>query len=106
MLFIDHGNPQVGKNNILLKHRMGANQQLDLAVLQCCKFCLSVAAFVAAGQELQDDPGTCGQRLQSFEMLTGQNFGGCHHHALATGLDGDQKRHKRHQRFSRANVAL
>ena len=62
----------------------------------------AVSPLVAAGKDVQPHPGRSGQGFQTLKVLTGEDFGRRHHHALTPCLDRDQKCQKGDQRLARA----
>ena len=106
VLFVDNDQPQIVKDNILLKHRVGADKDMNIATLQRLGLGAPVLALVTPGQDLKHHTGVIGQRFQPLKMLTCKDFCRRHHHALPTGLHGHQQRHKGHQRLARPDITL
>ena len=106
VLFIDHRKAQIAKGDIRLKHRMGADQDLDRATFQRCKLRPSFSPFVASGQKFKHHTGLLRQRAKPFKVLTRKDFCRGHQNTLPAGLDRAQKRHKGDQRLARSHVPL
>ena len=106
MLLVHHGKAQIVKHHVLLKHRMGADQDVNISGGQCGEFGPSLRPFVAAGQQCQHDARGLGQGLQAFHMLACENFCRGHHDALPARFNCCEQRHQRDQRFAGAHIPL
>ena len=106
MLLVNHRKPKIMKEDIFLKHSMGAHQNGNAPIGQGGKLGRAFRPLVAAGQNLKPDPSGGGQGSQAFVMLARQNFGRRHQNALPARLDRDQQRHKGDQGFACPNIAL
>jgi hypothetical protein len=73
---------------------------------KCLELRLALNPLVAAGQDLEPDARRRGKRREVRMVLPREDLGGRHHHPLPARLDGDEKRHQRHQRLARPHVAL
>ena len=106
MLFIDHGQGQVGEVDAGLEQRVGADRDVDLATGDARQAVLLGLAFGRGG-----DPGDLhAERFQPFVHfqieLFGQNFGRRHHRHLAARRQRRQQGERRDQRLAAADIAL
>mmetsp|Transcript_27885 Transcript_27885/g.52103 ORF Transcript_27885/g.52103 Transcript_27885/m.52103 type:complete len:508 (+) Transcript_27885:1055-2578(+) len=106
VLFINNRKAQIRKMHVSLKHRMGANQHLNIARSKCRKLGAPFRPFVASRQDLKHDTRSLRQRLQSLQVLSGQDFSRCHHDTLPARLDRNQQCHESDQGFARPDIPL
>ncbi len=106
MLLVDHGEREVAERDLVLKQRMGADHEIDLAVRKPLQRRGALLRPVAAGEQRDADAGLFGERLHGGEMLSRQNFGRGHQRGLPAGLDHGRGREQRHHRLAGPDVAL
>ncbi len=97
VLLVNDSKAQILEVHVLLKHRMGANKNLNPALLQRGQLGLALGPLVPPGEDLEHDTCRLGLRAQPIQMLPREDFGGRHHNALPAGLYRCQQRHHRHQ---------
>ncbi len=74
VLLVDHGEQEVLERDVVLDHRMGADQDIDFARRQILQDLLPPLALVAPRQQHQPDAGGLGERRKGRRMLPRQNF--------------------------------
>ena len=93
--------------HVLLEHRMGADQDLDLARRPAPPASPPAPRPLSRPVSISSrTPARLGQRAQPVQVLAREDLGRGHHHALPARLDRDQQRHERDQRLARADIAL
>ena len=87
MLFVDHGEREIAKFDLLLEQRMGADEHMGVAEDELFKDILALAAALATGQDGDIDPGRRRERRDGLEMLPRQEFGRGHQRRLAADFN-------------------
>ena len=106
MLLVDNGEPQLCKDHVLLKERVGANGQLRHAGFDGFQRGLLFFLLQAARQPRNGDPLRFEQRRELAVMLLGENLRRRHEGALITRLDGLQGGQRGHHGLAAAHIAL
>ena len=106
MLFVNDCDSQILVPHLLLKNCMGPDQNIDRTIHQSHQGRFANLALVASGEDREIDRKAVQQFLQTFIMLTRQYFCRSQKRALISGFYSGEQRHQRHQRLSRANIAL
>src|SRR5581483_7532617 len=87
MLLVDDRESEIVKGDLLLKQRMGADKEIDVAEGQSIENILALIAAFAAGQDSYTKIGGLGERRNGVEMLTGEYYGRRHERCLPACLD-------------------
>ncbi|HLG08681.1 MAG TPA: hypothetical protein VI409_08450, partial [Gaiellaceae bacterium] len=74
MLLVDHHKGEVFEGNVLLDHRMRADDDVDLATRNRSEHVLARLAFVAAGQHRDAQARLCRKRRDRRLMLARENL--------------------------------
>jgi hypothetical protein len=69
VLFVDDGKAQVGEGDVVLEHRVGAHENLDVARRQRAQFRRPLRPLVGARQDLDHDARLLGHRFEVGVML-------------------------------------
>ena len=106
MLFIDHGERERLERHIVLDQRVGADQEIDLAVRQPRQQFAALLALLAAGEDRHPHAGTFGERRDGLDVLAREDFRRRHQRGLLAHLGDRGGRQQRHHGLARADVAL
>ena len=87
VLLVDDGQREIVEDDVLLKQRMGADHDVDVAEREAIENGLALAAALAAGEDGDADAGGFGERRDGLAVLAGENFGRRHQRRLPPGLD-------------------
>ena len=106
VLLIDDHKAKVAVGHAVLKDRVGADKNVNLAIHQPHQQPFTLTPLGAPGQ--QCDFGSGGRRhpAQRLEMLAREDFGGRKQRRLLASLDRDQHRFERDHGLARADIAL
>ena len=98
---------KIAEGDLLLKQRMGAEQQIDVAERQ------AIEDFGCARRRARGPvrmatcrPAASAKRRDGLEMLAGEDFGRRHEGGLASGFDHGRGGEQRHHGLAGADIAL
>ncbi len=103
VLLVDHRQRQVAVFDRVLEQRMGADDDLDGAVLDAAQQAGALLALDRAGQQRDRQRAQVGQ---GAVVLLGQHLGRRHQGGLLAGLHRAQHRQQRDQGLAGADIAL
>ena len=106
MLLVDHGERQRLEDDVVLDQRMGADQQIDLAVGKPRQQFAPLLALFAAGEDRDPQAGALGQRRDGLDVLARQDFGRRHQRGLLADLGDGGGRQQRHHGLAGSDIAL
>ncbi len=106
VLLVDDGQRQIAEHDVILKQRMGADDEIDVADGEAGEDFRPLLAALAAGQDGDANAGGLGEFLYGGEVLPRQDFGWRHQRRLPAGFDHGRGGKQRHYGFSRADVAV
>ena len=106
VLFVDDGQGEIVERHLVLKQRMGAEQQVDVAEREPVEDFRARAAALAPGEDGDVEACGLGQRRDGGEMLAGEQLGRRHERRLPAGLDHRRRGEQRHHRLAGADIAL
>ena len=106
MLLVDDGEREIVECDVVLKQRVGADQEIDLAVREPRENVVALLAALAAGQDGDAEAGGFGERCDGVEMLAGEDFGRRHQRGLPAGFDHGRGGQQRDHCLARADIAL
>src|SRR5262249_60172003 len=87
MLFVDCGQREIAKLDLLLEQGMGADQHVDLAQGQPSKDVIALASALATSEDGDVYVGRSGDRRKGIEMLSRQNFSRSHQGCLPASFN-------------------
>ena len=106
MLLVDDGEAEVGEDDILLKQRVRADDDVEFACRQPRQRRATFRRLVAPGHQGHTQASFFGERRHPVEMLARQDFRRRHHRRLPPRFDHLGHRKQGHDRLARADVAL
>ena len=106
VLFVDNGEREIVKRDVVLEQRVRADDKIDLAGGKRRQNLGAFAAALAAGEDGDADAGGGRQPRDGGKMLTRQNFGRRHQRRLAAGLDHGRGGKQRHHGLAGADVTV
>ena len=106
VLLVDDGEREVVERHLVLEQRMGADEEIDIALGEAISSVGALPPALAAGEDGDAHAGSGGQRRDSVEMLAGEDFGRRHQGSLAAGLDHGRRRKQRYHRLAGADIAM
>ncbi len=106
VLLVDHHQAQILECDLLLEQRMGADQNVDTALLERVHDLGALAAFLAAGEQRDAQAASLAERADGPKVLARQQLGRRHQCGLRAGLDRSRHGQQRHHRFAAADIAL
>src|SRR3974390_927405 len=87
VLLVDDGDREIAESDLVLKQRMRADDEIDLAECEAVEDVLPFAAALASGERGDADACSFRQRRYRIEMLARQYFRRRHECCLPSGLD-------------------
>ncbi len=106
VLLVDDGERQIAEHDVLLEHRVGADEDMNVSERQPLENVAALRPAFPAGENGDIDAGGRRQRRHGVEMLACQQFGRRHQGGLPAGFDHGRRRQKRHHRLAGADIAL
>ena len=106
VLLVDDGEREIVKRHVVLKQRVGADDEIDIAGGERRQNLRAFAAALAAGEDGEADAGGRRQPRDGGEMLPRQNFGRRHERRLPAGLDHGRGGKERDHGLAGADVAM
>jgi hypothetical protein len=106
VLFVDHCQLQALEDDVVLKERVGADDDLDLAGGEPGQLLLAGRALVAAGDQHRLDPMRRQRSGDGFVVLAGEDLGRRHEGGLAAARRDVGHGAHRHHRLARADIPL
>ena len=106
MLLVDDGEAEIGEGDALLKQRVGADDNVDLARSPARRASRAARRLVAAGEQGNPQARAFGELAPCARMLAGEHFGRRHHRRLPPRLDDLGHCEQRDDRLARADIAL
>ena len=86
VLLVDDGQSEVMEGDALLEQRMGADDDVDLAIGQAFQHLPAAGALLAAGEQSELEAGLVGQRRQAVPSCSGATCAGCSISARICGV--------------------
>ena len=109
VLLVDDGEREIRERHVVGKQRMGADENIDIALDEPFEQVGAFAAALAAGEDREPQASGGGERRDGFEMLAGKNFGRGHQGGLGVAAAGRNRRRtgkQRHHGLAGADIAL
>ncbi len=106
MLLVDHGERERLEDHVILDQRVGADQEIDLAVRQPRQQFAPLLALFAAGEDRNPQTRAFGQRRDGLDVLAREDFGRRHQRCLLARLGDGGGGEQRHHGLARADIAL
>ena len=106
VLLVDHGECEVLEGDGLLEDGMGADQDVDAAILERVEDALPLLAALAPGEERDDDARGLGDGGDGLEVLPRKNLRRRHQRRLRAGLDRGCHGEQRDDGLAAADIAL
>ena len=106
MLLVDDREREVLERHVVLEQRMGADQEIDIAVFEPRQDVGALLAALAAGEDGDVQAGGFGERRDGLQMLAGEDFGRRHQRGLPSAFDHGGGGEQRDHGLSRSDIAL
>ena len=106
VLLVDNGERQIVERHVVLKQRVGADDEIDIAGGKRRQNLRAFAAALAAGEDGKADAGGRCEPRDGGEMLTRQDFGRRHERRLPAGLDHGRGGKERDNGLAGPDVAV
>src|SRR5713226_9252250 len=106
MLLVYDGEREIVKNDVVLKERVGTDDDLRRATFKPIANILTRPAFLASCEQSHRDAGWCRELLGGRQMLSAKDLGRRHQSSLPAAFDGVEHRQQSDDGFAGADIAL